>query len=95
MVELQSDSQVNLQKVGFTYPEDVDTDSLEQLKTHDSRLSQTKEILLSQQARLKRILAKFKALKNGLYSILSKRHFKNRSPSISIVKFNVMFIFLV
>ncbi|XP_043482091.1 protein spindle-F [Leptopilina heterotoma] len=65
MVELQTDSQVNLQNVGFTYPEDVDTDSLEQLKDHDSRLSQTKEILLSQQARLKRIVGKIKTLKKG------------------------------
>ncbi|XP_033211880.1 protein spindle-F isoform X2 [Belonocnema kinseyi] len=65
MVELQSSSDLNLQNVGFTYPEDADTDSLEQLKHHEIRLSHTKDTLLSQQTRLKRIIEKIKTLKKG------------------------------
>lgn len=56
MVELQSTTQLNLQNIGFTYPDDSDSDSLEQLKQHDMRLSQIKDALLAQQTRLKRVL---------------------------------------
>ena len=67
MMELQNSSDLNLQNIGFTYPEDADTDSLELLKNHDIRLSQTKDALLSQQSKLKRIIEKIKAFKKGEY----------------------------
>lgn len=65
MVELHNSSELNLQAVGFTYPEDSDTDSLEQLKQHEIRLSQTKDALLGQQARLKRALQNLKKMGKG------------------------------
>lgn len=65
MVELHNNSELNLQNVGFTYPEDCDTDSLEQLKQHEIRLSQTKDILLGQQTRLKRALQNLKKIRKG------------------------------
>ncbi|KYM97781.1 PREDICTED: protein spindle-F [Cyphomyrmex costatus] len=65
MMELNNSSELNLQNVGFTYPEDSDTDSLEQLKQHEIRLSQTKDALLGQQTRLKRTLQNLKKMKNG------------------------------
>lgn len=65
MVELHNGSEINLQNIGFTYPEDSDTDSLEQLKQHEIRLSQIKDALLGQQTRLKRILQNVKRMKNG------------------------------
>lgn len=67
MVELQNGSELNLQNIGFTYPEDSDMDSLEQLKQHEIRLSQTKDALLGQQTRLKRALQNFKKLKQGKF----------------------------
>lgn len=66
MTELHN-SELNLQNVGFTYPEDSDTDSLEQLKQHEIRLSQTKDALLGQQTRLKRALQNLKKIKKGEY----------------------------
>ncbi|XP_020279661.1 protein spindle-F isoform X2 [Pseudomyrmex gracilis] len=63
MVELHKNSELNLQNIGFTYPEDHDTSSLEQLKEHENRLSQTKDALLGQQIRLKKILQNVKVLK--------------------------------
>ncbi|KAI4493833.1 hypothetical protein M0804_002009 [Polistes exclamans] len=65
MVELQNNPDLNLQNIGFTYPEDSDTDSLEQLKQHDVRLSQTKDALLAQQNRLKRTIQNLKKIKRG------------------------------
>ncbi|XP_011633788.1 protein spindle-F [Pogonomyrmex barbatus] len=66
MVELHNSSELNLQNVGFTYPEDSDIDSLEQLKQHEIRLSQTKDALLGQQTRLKRALQNLKKIRNGV-----------------------------
>ncbi|XP_071562158.1 protein spindle-F isoform X2 [Temnothorax nylanderi] len=65
MVELHNRSELNLQNVGFTYPEDSDTDSLEQLKQHEIRLFQTKDTLLGQQTRLKRALQNLKKMRKG------------------------------
>ncbi|XP_003704166.1 C2H2-type zinc binding domain-containing protein spindle-F [Megachile rotundata] len=59
MVELQNSSELNLQHIGFTYPEDSDTE-LELLKQHDIRLSQMKNTLLTQQTKLKRALQNLK-----------------------------------
>ncbi|XP_015439310.1 PREDICTED: uncharacterized protein LOC107194234 [Dufourea novaeangliae] len=64
MVELQNNTEVNLQNIGFTYPEDSDTD-LELLKQHDIRISQIKNTLLAQQTKLKRALQHFKKMKEG------------------------------
>nr|XP_031829441.1 protein spindle-F [Nomia melanderi] len=64
MVELQNSTEVNLQNIGFTYPEDSDTD-LELLKQHDIRLSQIKNTLLAQQTKLKRALLHFRKMKEG------------------------------
>lgn len=65
MIELQNNSDLNLQNIGFTYPEDSDTDSLEQLKQHDVRLSQTKNALLAQHNRLKKVIENIKKAKRG------------------------------
>lgn len=65
MVELQNSTEINLQNVGFTYPDDSDTESMEQLKQHDIRLSQTKYALLAQQTRLKRTLQNLKNMRKG------------------------------
>lgn len=65
MVELHNNAELNLQNIGFTYPEDSDTDSLEQLKQHEIRLSQTKDALLGQQTRLKRALQNLKKMRKG------------------------------
>lgn len=65
MMELHNSSELNLQNVGFTYPEDSDPDSLEQLKQHEIRLSQTKDALLGQQTRLKRALQNLKKIRKG------------------------------
>lgn len=65
MAELHNGAELNLQTIGFTYPEDSDTDSLEQLKQHEIRLAQTKDALLGQQTRLKRALQNFKKMKKG------------------------------
>ncbi|XP_076241501.1 C2H2-type zinc binding domain-containing protein spindle-F [Calliopsis andreniformis] len=65
MVELQNSTELNLQNVGFTYPEDSDTD-LELLKQHDIRLSQMKNSLLVQHTKLKRALQNFTKLKTGV-----------------------------
>ncbi|EFN76573.1 hypothetical protein EAI_03047 [Harpegnathos saltator] len=93
MIELQNGSELNLQNVGFTYPEDSDMDSLEQLKQHEIRLAQTKDALLGQQTRLKRALQNFKKLKQGTQSD-SDDSFKEHgatqtslmTPSISMEK---------
>ncbi|KAF3428844.1 hypothetical protein E2986_04251 [Frieseomelitta varia] len=65
MVELQNSTEPDLRNIGFTYPEDSDTD-LELLKQHDIRLSQMKSTLLVQQTKLKRALQNFKKKKEGL-----------------------------
>ncbi|KAL6435397.1 hypothetical protein ACFW04_005407 [Cataglyphis niger] len=65
MVELQNNSELNLQKIGFTYPEDSDTDSLEQMKQVEIRLFQAKDALLGQQTRLKRTLQNLKKMRKG------------------------------
>ncbi|XP_012283258.1 protein spindle-F [Orussus abietinus] len=67
MVEMQNSEEVNLQYIGFTYPEDSDTDSLEQLKQHDVQLSQTKETLLAQQVRLKKAIQNLRKFKKGVF----------------------------
>ncbi|XP_076300806.1 C2H2-type zinc binding domain-containing protein spindle-F isoform X2 [Lasioglossum baleicum] len=64
MVKLQNNTEVNLQHIGFTYPESSDTD-LEILKQHDSKLIQIKNTLLSQQTKLKRALRHFQKMKEG------------------------------
>ncbi|XP_043259332.1 protein spindle-F [Colletes gigas] len=64
MVELQNNTELNLQNVGFTYPEDSDTE-LELLKQHDIRLTQMRNTLLAQQTKLKRALQHFKKMKEG------------------------------
>ncbi|XP_076650365.1 C2H2-type zinc binding domain-containing protein spindle-F isoform X2 [Halictus rubicundus] len=64
MVKLQNNTEVNLQNIGFTYPENSDTD-LEILKQHDSKLVQIKNTLLSQQTKLKRALRHFQKMKEG------------------------------
>lgn len=66
MVELQKNTEFDLQNRGFAYREDFDTDSLEQLKQHDSRLSQTRDALRVQQARLKKVLRNVKKMKQGV-----------------------------
>lgn len=70
MAELHNSSELNLQNIGFTYPEDSDTDSLEQLKQHEIRLSQTKDALLAQQTRLKRALQNLKKIKKGKSQVI-------------------------
>lgn len=65
MVELQNSTELDLRKIGFTYPEDSDTD-LELFKQHDMRLTQMKNTLLAQQTKLKRVLQNFKRKKKGL-----------------------------
>lgn len=70
MVELQNNSELNLQKIGFTYPEDSDTDS--ELKQLEIRLSQTKDALLGQQTRLKRTLQNLKKIRKGKISLVLK-----------------------
>lgn len=64
MVEMQNNTKLDLRNIGFTYPEDSDTD-LELLKQHDIRLSQMKNSLLAQQIKLKRVLQNFKKKKEG------------------------------
>ncbi|XP_078032890.1 C2H2-type zinc binding domain-containing protein spindle-F isoform X2 [Augochlora pura] len=61
---LQSSTEGNLQKIGFTYPENSDTD-LEILKQHDTKLIQIKNTLLTQQTKLKRALRYFQKMKEG------------------------------
>ncbi|XP_076758698.1 C2H2-type zinc binding domain-containing protein spindle-F isoform X1 [Xylocopa sonorina] len=65
MVELQNSTDLDLRNIGFTYPEDSDTD-LELFKQHDIRLSQMKDTLLAQQTKLKRALQNFRKKKGGL-----------------------------
>ncbi|XP_046736242.1 protein spindle-F isoform X2 [Diprion similis] len=65
MVEMQNTSEINLQNMGYSYPECMDSDCVEQLKQHDTRLSHTKDILLSQQTKLKTIIGKLRIIKKG------------------------------
>lgn len=65
MVELQNGAEVNLRNVGFTYPDDNCSDSIQQLKQHERKLSQTKNALLSQQAKLKKVLLYLTKIKKG------------------------------
>lgn len=65
MVEMQNTSDINFQNIGYSFPEYMDSDSVEQLKQHDTRLSHTKDILLSQQAKLKTIIANLQVIKKG------------------------------
>lgn len=64
MVEMQNNTELDLRNIGFTYPEDSDTD-LELLKQHDIRLSQMKNNLLAQQIKLKKALQNLKKKKEG------------------------------
>lgn len=61
---------MNLKNIGFAYPEDISADSLEQLKYHDTKLTQIKEALLSQQNKLKLIVNNFKKTKKSMYPTL-------------------------
>ncbi|XP_046493236.1 protein spindle-F isoform X1 [Neodiprion pinetum] len=65
MVEMQNTSEINLQNMDYFYPESMNSDCMEQLKQHDTRLSHTKHILLSQQTKLKTIMGKLKTIKKG------------------------------
>ncbi|XP_034942699.1 uncharacterized protein spn-F [Chelonus insularis] len=65
MVELENGGDINLRNVGFTYPDDCNSDSLQQLKNHEDRLSQTKDTLAAQQEQLKKILHNLKKNKKG------------------------------
>lgn len=87
MVELHNSSILDLQKIGFTYPEDSDMDSLELLKQHEIRLSQTKDALLGQQTRLKRALQNLKKLKKGKEThSMHQLQFLLNLPFIKILK---------
>lgn len=70
ILEFQPDAEYNFKNIGFTYPEDIDIDSLEQLKYHDMRLNQIKETLLTQQNKLQNVLQNFKKIKKSKYIIL-------------------------
>lgn len=61
---MQNNTELDLRNIGFTYPEDSDTD-LELLKQHDIRLSQMKNNLLAQQIKLKKALQNLKKKKEG------------------------------
>ncbi|XP_058798421.1 protein spindle-F [Phymastichus coffea] len=65
--ESQINSETNLKNFGFTYPEDLltNTDSLEQLKDHDMRLTQIKRALLLQQHNLRNTLNNLKKMKKN------------------------------
>lgn len=65
MVEMQNTSDINIQNIGYTYPEYMDSDSMEQLKQHDTRLSHTRDVLLSQQAKLKMVIKNLQIIKKG------------------------------
>ncbi|OAD53904.1 hypothetical protein WN48_08579 [Eufriesea mexicana] len=65
MVELHNSTELDLQNMGFTYPEDSDTD-LELLKQHDIELSQMENTLLVQKIKLESTLKNFKKKKEGL-----------------------------
>ncbi|OXU21495.1 hypothetical protein TSAR_002658 [Trichomalopsis sarcophagae] len=65
MTELQTNTEMNLKNIGFTYPEDISADSLEQLKYHDTKLAQIKKALLSQQIKLKLIVDNLKKTKKN------------------------------
>lgn len=77
MVELQKGTELDLQNIGFTYPEDTDTE-LELLKQHDIRLSQMHNTLLDQQTKLKRVLQNLKKKEgiNRQQYILNKTNLK-------------------
>ncbi|XP_012260597.1 protein spindle-F [Athalia rosae] len=65
MVEMQNTPDIHLQSITYSYPEYMDSDSMEQLKQHDARLSHTKNILLSQQAKLKTVIENLQIIKKG------------------------------
>lgn len=92
MVELHNGAELNLQNIGFTYPEDSDTDSLEQLKQHEIRLSQTKDALLGQQTRLKRALQNLKKMRKGKLRNLFRTNRDKRihfAPTSRVFRINV------
>lgn len=86
MVELQNGTELDLRNIGFTYPEDSDTD-LELLKLHDIRLSQMKNTLLAQQTKLKRALQNFKKNKGGINKELLVSSLSKRSGLLLICSF--------
>ncbi|XP_011505545.1 PREDICTED: uncharacterized protein LOC105368263 [Ceratosolen solmsi marchali] len=65
IVELQSNTEMNFKNIGFTYPEDLHTDSLEHLKYHDTKLTELKEELMIQQNKLKNALQNLKKKKKN------------------------------
>lgn len=86
MVELQNGTELDLRNIGFTYPEDSDTD-LELLKQHDTKLSQMKNTLLVQQAKLKRALQNFKKKKEGINEELLVSSLSKHSSLLVIYSF--------
>lgn len=94
MVELQNGTELDLRNIGFTYPEDSDTD-LELLKLHDIRLSQMKNTLLAQQTKLKRALQNFKKNKGGINKELLVSSLSKRSGLLLICSFPKYIICLV
>ena len=70
MIDLQTNTEMNLKNIGFTYPEDINTDSLDQLKYHGTKLTQIKEALLNQQNKLKITLQNLKKAKKSKYIII-------------------------
>jgi hypothetical protein len=69
-VELSANTEINIKNIGFTYPEDIHFDSLEQLKYHDIKLIKLKEELLVQQNKLKDTLHNLKKKKKRMYRLL-------------------------
>lgn len=47
------------------YPDDINTDSFQQLKQHEAALEETKKVLLAEQIRLKKILSNLQDTQAG------------------------------
>ncbi|XP_015124808.1 protein spindle-F [Diachasma alloeum] len=65
MVALQNGADINIRNVGFAYPDEGNNDSLQQLKQHESKLLETKDALLSQQIKLKKVLQNLKRIRKA------------------------------
>lgn len=63
MVELQNP--LNLQGIGFTYPEDNESNSPDHLKHYESRIAQSKDALFVQNEKLKKIIKHLEKYKIG------------------------------
>lgn len=64
MLALQNGDDIKLRNVGFAYPDD-NNDSLQQLKQYENKLFQTKNNLVQQQLKLKKVLHNLCKLKKG------------------------------